>query len=206
MHCENKCGEKVLFSLGDQQANKCKYFEPRGRETYKLNKVDWICSSGHTVKGVAEGKAKPCKECCQSFDDKLYHFLTRRLRECARDIEEGFDKIHRKNREEAPPAVKYTVFLHALFAFHGIKGQGLMHLEACSAKRKCLVQCSLPTLELKNSFPEFNSKDSHEHKVFRMMKYLMNSELISFTSGVFKREFGLKNLQQYLWCELVLKV
>ena len=27
-HCENKCGEKVLFSLGDQTSNKCKYFEP----------------------------------------------------------------------------------------------------------------------------------------------------------------------------------
>ena len=27
-----------------------------------------------------------------------------------------------------------------------------------------------------------------------------------FNLGVFKREFGLKALQQYLWCELVLKV
>ena len=57
-HCENKCGEKVLFSLGDQASNKCKYFEPfelarRGRETFKSDKVDWICSSGHTVRGVS---------------------------------------------------------------------------------------------------------------------------------------------------------
>ena len=37
------------------------------------------------------------------------------------------------------------------------------------------------------------------------MKYLMNSGSTKFTPGVFKREFGLKNLQQYLWCELVLK-
>ena len=34
----------------------------------------------------------------------------------------------------------------------------------------------------------------------------MNSTLANFTTGVFKREFGLKNLQQYLWCEVVLKV
>ena len=131
----------------------------------------------------AEGKAKPCEECCHSFEDKLYNFVTRRLRECARDVEEGFDKIYRKNCEQAPPAVKYIVFLQALFASHGIKGQGLMHPEACSAKRKCLVQCAVPVLDLKGSFPEFNSKDFHEHKVFRMMKYLMNLEL-SATEGL----------------------
>ena len=38
------------------------------------------------------------------------------------------------------------------------------------------------------------------------MKFLMNTSLAKFTPGVFKREFGIKNLQQYLWCELVLKV
>ena len=38
------------------------------------------------------------------------------------------------------------------------------------------------------------------------MKYLQNSTLAKFTPGVFKQEFGMKNLQQYLWCELVLKV
>ena len=80
--------------------------------------------------------------CCHSFEDKLYNFVTRRLRECARDVEEGYDKV--------------------------------MHPEACSSKRKGLVQCAVPALDLKGSFPEFNSKDFHEHKVFRMMKYLMN--------------------------------
>ena len=123
-----------------------------GSETYKLDKVEWICSSGHTVKGVAEGKATPCSECHQSFDDQLYHFLTKRLRECAKDVEEGNNKIHQKNREEAPPAVEYTVFINYLFSSHGIKGQGLMHLEACSAKRKCLVQCSLPTFMITRYF------------------------------------------------------
>ena len=34
----------------------------------------------------------------------------------------------------------------------------------------------------------------------------MKSQLGRFNLGVFKREFGLKALQQYLWCELVLKV
>ena len=103
------------------------------------------------VKGMAQGKATPCNECHQSFDDQLYHFLTKRLRECAKDVEEGNEKMFRKNREEAPPAVDYTVFTNYLFSSHGIKGQGLMHPEACSAKRKCSVQCSLPTLDLKSS-------------------------------------------------------
>ena len=25
---ENKCGENILFSLGDQESNQCSYFEP----------------------------------------------------------------------------------------------------------------------------------------------------------------------------------
>ena len=80
-NCESKCGEKVLFSLGDQQANKCRYFEPselvrKARETFKLDKVDWLCSNSHYVKGVAEGKAKPCNECGQTLDEKMERFLT----------------------------------------------------------------------------------------------------------------------------------
>ena len=60
-YCENKCGQKVLFSLGDQVSNKCKYFEPselalNARDTFKLDMVDWIGGSGHIVNGVAEGK------------------------------------------------------------------------------------------------------------------------------------------------------
>ena len=44
-NCESKCGEKVLFSLGDQASNRCRYFEPSelvrtARETYKLDKVE----------------------------------------------------------------------------------------------------------------------------------------------------------------------
>ena len=50
-NCESKCGEKILFSLGDQASNRCRYFEPSelirtARETYKLDKVDWLCING----------------------------------------------------------------------------------------------------------------------------------------------------------------
>ena len=136
----------------------------------------------------------------------MERFLTRRLREVSRDIEEGYDINYRVNREPAPPANKYTVFIAYLFSSHGIKGQGLMHLEAVSAKRKCLVQCAKPSIDLKSGFPDFHSSDFHDHKVFRLMKFLMNSTPDRLTPGVFKREFRLKNLQQYLWCETVLKV
>ena len=81
-----------------------------------------------------------------------------------------------------------------------------MHPVAVSAKRKCLVQCCKPSIGLKSGFPEFTSSDFHDHKVFRLMKFLMNSTLDRFTQGVFKRDFGLKNLLQYLWCETFLKV
>ena len=171
-----------------------------------MDRVNWLCSNNHKVKGVSEGEAQPCSECNQTLYDRMEQFLTRRLREVSRDIDEGYDINYRVNRDNAPPAIKYTVFVADLFSSHGIKGQGLMHPEACSVKRKCLMQCSLPTLDMKSSFPELNTKDFHDHQVFQLMKYLMNSTLAKFTPGVFKREFGLKNLQQYLWCELVLKV
>ena len=48
------------------------------QETYELEKVDWLCSNGHKVKGVAEGKARSCKDCGQTLDEKLGRFLTRR--------------------------------------------------------------------------------------------------------------------------------
>ena len=101
-NCESKCGENILFSLGDQESNKCRYFEPSeiirtARETYKMDKVDWLCSNGHKVKGVAEGQAKPCNECDQTLCDRMERFLTRRLREVARDVEEGYDINYRVN-------------------------------------------------------------------------------------------------------------
>ena len=44
-NCEDKCGENILFSLGDQESNKCRYFKPSeivrvARETYKLDRVE----------------------------------------------------------------------------------------------------------------------------------------------------------------------
>ena len=126
------------------------------RETYKLDRVDWLCSSGHKVKGVSEGEARPCDECDQTLYDRMERFLTRRLREVARDIAEGYDIYYRVNRETAPPAIKYTVFIADLFSSHGIKGQGLMHPEAVSAKRKCLVQCCKPTGIYSSNVPVFS--------------------------------------------------
>ena len=62
-----------------------------------------------------------------------------------------------------------------------------MHPDAVSAKRKCLVQCSKPSIDLKSGFPDFTSSDFHVHKVFQLMKFLMNFTLDRFTQGVFKR-------------------
>ena len=44
-NCESKGGEKVLFFLGDQESNRCRYFEPSelvqtAWETYELDKVE----------------------------------------------------------------------------------------------------------------------------------------------------------------------
>ena len=80
------------------------------------------------------------------------------------------------------------------------------HPEAVSAKRRCLVQCAIPTIDLKNSFPEFNSSEFHDHKVLALIAYIMKSQLGRLIPGMFKREFGLNNLQLYLCCDLVLKV
>ena len=53
-NCKDKCSGKVLFNLGDQSSNNCKFFEPfklaqKAWETFKLDKVDWICHLGHTT-------------------------------------------------------------------------------------------------------------------------------------------------------------
>ena len=93
-NCEDKCGENILFSLGNQESNKCRYFKPSeivrvARETYKLDRADWLCSNNHKVKGVSEGEAQPCSVCNQTLYDRMEQFLTRRLREVSRDIGEG---------------------------------------------------------------------------------------------------------------------
>ena len=115
-NCNDKCGEKVLFTLGDQSFNKCKFFEPSefartAWETFKLDKVDWLCGSGHTTKGMSEGTTKPCGECDQTFDERLENFLTIWLREVSRVVGERTHTLFREDRDKAPPAVEYTVFL-----------------------------------------------------------------------------------------------
>ena len=108
-------------------------------------------------------------------------------------------KVLPENKEVAAPAVEYTVFLHSLFASHGIKGQGLQHPEAISAKRRCLVQCSIPTIDLKDSFLEFPFADfQDDYKVLALLFHLKTSQMGRFNEGVFKREFYKKAIQQYL--------
>ena len=145
---------------------------------------------------MAEGEAKPCEECGQAFAERLEGFLTIRLRELSLDIEGEYDKLFREDPEKAPPAIEFTVFLTSLFSSHGIKEQGMLLPEAVSAKRKCLVQCALPTFDIKNSFLEFNSSDFHNHKVLALIKFLPGSPLGRFITGILKREFGLKALQK----------
>ena len=129
---------------------------------------------------MAEGKANTCEECGQTFDNRLKGFLTIRLRQLARDVEEKIDELFRQDSAKAPPAVEYYVFLTALFASHGIKGQALQHPEAISAKRRCLVQCPIPTLDLKSSFLEFNSSDFYDQKVLALIAFSQNSQLGRF--------------------------
>ena len=120
---KDKFGWIVLFNLGDQSSNKCKYFEPS--EPAQFDKVDWICNAGHTTKGITEGKANPCGECGQTFDNRLEEFLSVRLRQLSRDAEDKIDVLLRVDREKAPPAVEYTLFLNSLFTSHDIKGHGM---------------------------------------------------------------------------------
>ena len=53
---------------------------------------------------MAEGEAKPCEECGQTFAERLEGFLTLRLRELSWDIEGGYNKVFREYRKKAPPA------------------------------------------------------------------------------------------------------
>ena len=68
------------------------------------------------------------------------------------------------------------------------------------------VQSSPPTLDLMDTFPEFPSKDFTEENAFRLLRGVRLHPLPGFTQWVFKREFGLKSLIQYLWCVTTVNV
>ena len=145
-----------------------------------LNEREYLCSISKfqndakmTHPSVAEGTANACKEWGQTFADQMEKFITRRLRELSRSMEESTDISFREDREKAPPAVDYSVFLQALFSSHRVRGQGMQHPEAVSVKRRCLLQCFIPTIDLKNSFPDFNSMDFHDHKVLSLLVNLV---------------------------------
>ena len=125
--------------------------------------------------------------------ERIEGFLTVRLRDLSQDIEGGYDKLYREDRDKVPPAIEFTVFFTSLFSSHSIKGKGMLYQEAVSAKGKCLVQCALSILDLKKSFNEFISSDFHDHKVLALIKFLQGSPLGRFIPGVSKREFGSKN-------------
>ena len=74
-HCNDNCGENFWLNSSDQSSNKCKNFEPselsrKARETFKFEKVDWICHLGHIIKGcrlkarlsLAKSVIKPLKK------------------------------------------------------------------------------------------------------------------------------------------------
>ena len=50
------------------------------------------------------------------------------------------------------------------FSAHGIIGQGMKYSDHASAKCKCKVQCSIPTNDMKDAFPEFPKADFQDDK------------------------------------------
>ena len=64
---------------------------------------------------MAESKAKPCGECGQTFDNRLEGFLTVRLRQLSRDVEEKIDELFREGGNTTlQPLVKRLTSLEEL--------------------------------------------------------------------------------------------
>ena len=79
------------------------------------------------------------------------------------------------NDPHAP--IEYSKFLQTLSSAHGVKGEGIQYPEAISAKRKCLVQCFPPTLDLTDTFREYPSKDFTEElplACFEVLDYILS--------------------------------
>ena len=163
----------------------------------------------HIVPAVG-GDPQDCPQCGQTFNDQLVSFVVHRLSM----LRDGFiDNTanyywtrYGGANEDSPTPMDYSKFLNAFTSAHGVKGKGIQLPEAVSAKRRCLNQCSPPTTDLTDSFPDFLSKDFTEENAFRMLHSVRQLSLPGFTQGVFKREFGLKSLIQYLWCVTTVNV
>ena len=157
----------------------------------------------HIVPAVG-GDPQDCPQCGQTFNDQLVSFVIHRLSE----LRDGFIDNTANfywNRyggagQDSPAPMEYSTFLRILTSAHGVKGKGIALPEAVSAKRRCLNQCSPPTIDLTDSFPDCAAKEFKEENAFRMLHSVRHLPLPGFTQGVFKREFGLKSLIQYLWC------
>ena len=213
--CESKCGDNnILFNLAEQKSNKCEHFEipslaTECRRRYKLDQRSWICSSGHEVSGVEEGKeATPCPVCKESFEARLIAYLTFRLNTLGLDAEEGTNRLYFK-AAGVPGPISYDQFLRVLLGSHGQAGSGLGRAAGVSAKMACTNQCTRPTVDLKEAFPKhFGDKEFSGDKIAPLLDAIHQQENpgITFNPCVFAKSFGSRNIQTYLWCELAMLV
>ena len=158
--CESKCGDNnILFNLAEQKSNKCEHFEIQSlatecRRRYKLDQRSWICSSGHEVSGVEEGKeATPCPVCKESFGDFLIAYLTSRLTTLGLDAENGLNRMFFK-ATGVPGSISYDQFLRCLLGSHGQAGSGVRRAAGVSAKMPCTNQRTRPSVDFKEEFPK----------------------------------------------------
>ena len=173
----------------------------------KLDRIGWVCSKSpqdmHIVPAVG-GDPQDCPQCGQTFNDQLVSFVIHRLSELRDGFIDNTANFYWNRyggaNQDSPAPMEFSTFLRILTSAHGVKGKGISLPEAVSAKRRCLNQCSPPTTDLTDSFPDFAAKDFTEENAFRMLHSVRHLSLPGFTQGVFKREFGLKSLIQYLWC------
>ena len=80
--------DQVKFNLGDQEANKCKYFEldqiaDLAREHYHLDRFNWYSTKGHVAKGAEEvtfGETSDARICGVPYKPRLMSCITKWLR------------------------------------------------------------------------------------------------------------------------------
>ena len=163
----------------------------------------------HIVPAVG-GDPQDCPQCGQTFNDQLVSFVIHRLSVLRDGFIDNTANFYWNRyggaNEDSPAPMEFSTFLRVFTTAHGVKGKGISLPEAVSAKRRCLNQCSPPTTDLTDSFPDFAAKEFKEENAFRMLHSVRHLPLPGFTQGVFKREFGLKSLIQYLWCVTIVNV